>query len=101
MAYAGTGQKEKAIRLGRLELEKYPYSRDVLEGTRAEWDMAKIYVMTGEYDAAIDLIEHFMSVPFELESVATLRSLPWWDPLRDQPRFQALIKKYEKADYGI
>jgi tetratricopeptide (TPR) repeat protein len=101
MAYAGTGQKEKAIRLGLLELEKYPYSRDVLEGTRAEWDMAKIYVMTGEYDAAIDLIEHFMSVPFELESVATLRSLPWWDPLRDQPRFQALIKKYEKADYGI
>jgi serine/threonine protein kinase/tetratricopeptide (TPR) repeat protein len=96
MAYAGLGQKEKAIRLGQLELKKYPYSRDALEGVRAEWDMAKVYVMTGEFDAAIDLIEHFMSVPFELESVATLRSLPWWDPLRDYPRFQALIRKYEK-----
>lgn len=100
MAYAGLGQKEKAIRLGQLELEKYPYSRDVLESTRAEWDMAKIYVMTGEFDAAIDLIEHFMSVPFDLESAATLRSLPWWDALRDQPRFQALIEKYEK-EQGI
>jgi len=100
MAYAGLGQKEKAIRLGQLELEKYPYSRDVLESTRAEWDMAKIYVMTGEFDAAIDLIEHFMSVPFDLESVTTLRSLPWWDPLRHHPRFQALIEKYEK-EYGI
>lgn len=96
MACAGTGQKEKAIRLGQLELEKYPYSQDALEGIRAEWDMAKIYVMTGEFDAAIDLIEHFMSVPFDLESVATLRSLPWWDPLRGNPRFQALIEKYEK-----
>ncbi len=100
MAYAGLGQKEKAIKLGQLELEKYPYSRDALEGTRAEWDMAKIYVMTGEFDAAIDLIEHFMSVPFELESVETLRNMPWWDPLRGNPRFQALIEKYEK-EHGI
>ncbi len=95
MAYAGLGLKEKAIRLGQLELEKYPYSRDALEGARAEWDMAKIYVMTGEFDTAIDLIEHFMSVPFDLESVATLRSLPWWDPLRGNPRFQALLEKYQ------
>jgi serine/threonine protein kinase/tetratricopeptide (TPR) repeat protein len=95
MAYAGLGQKEKAIRHGQLELERFPYSRDVLQGARAEWDMAVIYVMTGESDAAIDLLEHVMSVPFDLASVTTLRNFPWWDPLRDHPRFQTLLKKYE------
>jgi serine/threonine protein kinase/tetratricopeptide (TPR) repeat protein len=100
MAYAGLGQKEKAIRLGRLELEKYPFSRDVLDAARAEQGLAYVYVMTGEYDAAIDLLEHVMSVPFDLESVATLRNFPWWDPLRDHPRFQALIEKCEK-EHGV
>jgi serine/threonine-protein kinase len=83
-AYAGLGRKEEAIRIGRLQ------------GARSERDMALIYAMTGEYDAAIDLLEHVMSVPFEYESVATLSNHPWWDSLRDHPRFQALIKKYEK-----
>jgi serine/threonine-protein kinase len=100
MAYAGLGQKEKAISIGRFELEKHPYSQDVMEGARSEWDMAKIYVMTEEYDAAIGLLEHIMSVPFEYESVFTLRNHPWWDPLRDHPRFQALLAKYEKK-HGI
>jgi serine/threonine protein kinase/Flp pilus assembly protein TadD len=98
MAHAGLGQKEKAIRLGQLEMKKYPYSRDVLQGARAERDMAYVYVMTEEYDAAIDLLEHVMSVPFELESIVTLRNFPWWDPLRDHPRFQALLEKYDTGN---
>jgi len=95
MAYAGLGQKEKAIRIGQLELEKYPYSRDVLQGARGERDMALVYVVTGEHDAAIDLLEHVMSVPFEHESVAALHNHPWWDSLRGHPHFQALIEKHE------
>jgi len=96
MAYAGLGQKEKAIRIGRLTLEKYPFSRDVLRGAYSERDMAIIYTATGEHDAAIDLLEHVMSVPFDFESAATLRIHPLWDPLRDHPRFQALIEKCER-----
>jgi len=57
-----------------------------------------LYVMAGEYDLAIDLLEHVMSIPFDLESVATLRLSPRWDPLRDNPRFKALIDKYEKKN---
>jgi serine/threonine-protein kinase len=95
MAYAGLGQKERAIRIGQLMLEKYPFSRDVLRGAYSERDMAIIYTATGEHEAAIDLLEHVMSVPFDFESVATLRLNPSWDPLRDHPRFQALIEKCE------
>ena len=96
ITYAGLGRKEEAIRIGRSAVEKYPISRDALLGTRQEYDLAAVYVMTGEYDAAIDLLEHVMSIPFDLESVATLRIKPNWDPLRDHPRFQALLEKYEK-----
>jgi serine/threonine-protein kinase len=96
MAYAGLGQREKAIKAGKLEMEKFPYSRDVLQGARAESDVARVYAKIGDRDTAIDLLEHVMSVPFELESIVTLRRSFWWDPLRDHPRFQALIEKYEK-----
>ena len=95
VTYAGLGRKEEAIRIGQFAVKKYPISRDALLGTRQEYDLATVYVMTGEYDAAIDLLEHVMSVPYDLESVATLRLKQIWDPLRDHPRFQALIEKYE------
>jgi tetratricopeptide (TPR) repeat protein len=94
-AYGGLGQKEKAIKTGQLAIETYPYSEDALRGVFTERDMAIIYASIGELDLAIDLLEHVMNVPFDFESVATLRHQPWWDPLRDHPRFQALLKKYE------
>jgi len=96
LTYAGLGRKEDAVRFGQLAVEKYPMSRDALLGTRQERDLAWVYVMTGEHDAAIDLLEHVMSIPFDLESIETLRLNPMWDPLRDHPRFKALIEKYEK-----
>ncbi|MBU8932939.1 MAG: protein kinase [candidate division Zixibacteria bacterium] len=95
LTYAGLGRKEEAIRFGQLAVEKYPISKDALLGTRQEKELAVVYVMSGEYDLAIDLLEHVMSIPFNLESVATLRLNPIWDPLRDHPRFQALIEKYD------
>jgi len=96
LTYAGLGRKEEAIRVGQFAVEKYPMSRDALLGTRQERDLAWVYVMTGEHDAAIDLLENLMSIPFDLESIETLRLNPMWDPLRDHPRFKALIEKYEK-----
>ena len=96
LAYAGLGRKEEAIRFGQFAMEKYPISKDALLGTRQERDLAIVYMSSGEHDTAIDLLEHVMSIPFDLESVETLRLNPMWDPLRDHPRFQALIDKYEK-----
>ncbi len=53
-----------------------------------------IYVMVGESDAAIDQLELLLSLPGEI-STPLLRLDPTWDPLRDHPRFQALLEKYE------
>jgi hypothetical protein len=49
--------------------------------------------MVGEYDAAIDQLEILLAVPSPT-SVPMLRIEPTWKPLRDHPRFQALLEKY-------
>jgi serine/threonine-protein kinase len=50
--------------------------------------------MVGEYDAAIGQLELLLSIPSEI-SIPLLRVDPLWDPLRDHPRFQELLERYE------
>ena len=57
-------------------------------------DLARIYTMVGEYDAAIDQLESLLAIPSNT-TVPLLRLDPAWDPLREHPRFQALLAKYE------
>jgi serine/threonine-protein kinase len=75
IAYAGLGQKENAIIEGK-------------KGSRT--DLAHIYVMVGEYDAAIDQLEILLSRPGEM-SLPLLQLEPAWEPLGDHPRFQKLL----------
>jgi hypothetical protein len=58
--------------------------------------MTDIYILSGEYDRAIDELEYLLSIesPF---TAHTLRLEPFFDPLRNHPRFQALIEKYDTA----
>jgi hypothetical protein len=49
-----------------------------------------------EPDAAIDQLEYLLSIPSTL-NVGFLREHPFWDPLRDHPRFQALLEKYDQV----
>ncbi len=99
IVYAGLGRKDAAIREGQLGVELFPVAKDAFIGPSRVQDLAQIFTMVGEYDAAIDQIEYLLSIPSWL-SVPLLRLDPIWDPLRDHPRFQALIEKYEKK-HGI
>ena len=93
-AYTGLGRKEDAIRAGKEMMELHPLSKDAVAGTAPLTDMAKIYARVGELDLAIDLIDQLMSIPSGL-TTTVLRLHPEWDPLRDHPRFQALLEKYD------
>ena len=91
IAYAGLGRKQEAIREGHLAVELLPVSREAWRGLYRIEDLARIYVMVGEYDAAIEHLEFLLSIPGEL-SIPLLRIDPIWDPLCDIPRFQRLLK---------
>jgi serine/threonine-protein kinase len=89
VAYAGLGRKEEAIREAKKAVELLPPSRDLLAGPDWVAFLARVYVMVGEHDAAIDQLEYLLSTPGWL-SQPWLQVDPVWDPLRDHPRFQAL-----------
>ncbi|MFC1636922.1 protein kinase [Planctomycetota bacterium] len=88
--YAGLGRKQDAIREGELAVELCPVSKDAMRGPHRLEDLARIYVMVGDFDAAIDQIEDLLLIPSEL-SIPLLRLDPAWNPLRKHPRFQKLI----------
>jgi TolB-like protein/Tfp pilus assembly protein PilF len=92
IAYAGLGLNQDAIREGRLAVELMPVSEDALRGAWRVADLARIYTMVGEHEAAIEELDYLLSIPGEL-SVNMLRVDPTWDPLRGDPRFVALLEK--------
>jgi hypothetical protein len=58
--------------------------------------MAEVCANTGRPEQAIDLLEELMSIP-SLVNANILKLDPWYDSLRDNPRFQALIAKGDKV----
>jgi TolB-like protein len=89
-AYAGLGREEEAIYEGLRGVECLPITKDAEIGPMRLEDLARIYVMVGKYEDALDILEELLSRPSE-QSVARLRLDPVWDPLRDHPRFQRLL----------
>jgi len=90
---AGLGLKEGAIAEGRRAVELNPESKDAFEGPQLTVSLAQIYAQTGENNQATQLLEHSIHTPNGI-TVPILKLDPIWDPLRKDPRFQALIDKY-------
>jgi serine/threonine-protein kinase len=92
IAYAGVGRKADAIREGKQALALLPVGKDAYRGSFRVEEMARIYAMVGERDAAVEQLEYLMSIPFDL-GPAGLRTDPSWDSLRNHPRFQKLVSR--------
>ncbi len=90
LALAGLGRAEEAAREGEEGVRLMPPEREAWRGARRLADLARIYAMTGRAEEAIDRLEYLLSVPSD-HSVWTLRLDPSWDPLRGNPRFDALV----------
>lgn len=95
LAYAGLGRKEDAIREGEAAIRMLPVSKDALVGPHLIWYLIQTYTMVGEYDRAIDQIDYLLSIPCQF-SLIFVELEPVLDSLRSHPRYQALLKKYEK-----
>ncbi|MCH7879806.1 MAG: tetratricopeptide repeat protein, partial [candidate division Zixibacteria bacterium] len=89
--FAGLGNTEKAVGHGQLGLELQ--ENEFLRSWTLS-DMARIYVMLGDYEAALDQLELTVGLTSVI-SAHTLRINPYWKQLKENPRFKALVKKYE------
>ncbi len=97
MAYAGLGMKEQAISQMNKIAARTPLSLDAFDGAFVLHHCAIVNVMVGEHETALDQLEQLLSINSGL-SVALFKIDPRWDPLRDHPRFKALLEKYGDND---
>ena len=94
LALAGLGRRDEALREARWLQQSVVYRKDAFERTMfLVEDRARILAQAGDAEAALDEIERLLSGPSFL-SVHTLRLDPRWDPIREHPRFKALLAKY-------
>jgi len=87
------GEKDAALTEARRATEILPESKDAFGGPEITEGVAEVYATVGENARAIELLEGLLSRPSPV-TVALLKLSPAWDPLRKDPRFQALIDKY-------
>jgi len=96
--YAGLGDKEKALAQARQAVEQY--KDDAVGAPGAEIALAQIQARFGDLDSAVAALPHLLTVPAGLNA-ADLRYDPWFDPLRKDPRFQALLTKYADGEKAV
>ena len=88
LAYAGLGEKEKALLQAQQGIKDY--ETDAVNKPLAETILAQIQAQLGEHEAAIAALPHLLEVPAGI-TTADLKFNPFWDPLRSDPRFQKLV----------
>ena len=89
---AGLGEKDAAIAEGKRAVALLPESQDAFDGPKTTVALAQIYAWTGENEQALQLLDRSLSTPNGV-TVPFLKLDPIWDPLRTDPRFQALVDK--------
>ncbi|MEO8190060.1 MAG: protein kinase [Acidobacteriota bacterium] len=89
LAFAYLGRKEEAIREAEREAGIHRITRDAYSGPYYQHQQARIYMLVGEPEKALDKLEPLLKIPYFL-SPGWLRIDPNFDTLRRNPRFQKL-----------
>ncbi len=89
---AGLGRKEEALREGRRAVELLPVEKDFINGTSMIAYFAIIAAWVGDKDLACQQLASASRVSgYGLHSYGQLKLLPYWDPLRGDPRFEKIV----------
>jgi serine/threonine-protein kinase len=89
---AGLGRKEDALREGRRAMELLPPEKDSVNGPAMIGYFAMIAAWVGDKDLAFEQLAAAIRYPSSL-SYGQLKLFPFWDPLRGDPRFEALVEE--------
>ena len=87
---AALGRKEEALQEGRRAIELLPVEKDSINGVLMIENFAIIAAWTGEKDVACEQLAIAARLPGYV-SYGQLKLLPYWDPLRGDPRFEKIV----------
>jgi tetratricopeptide (TPR) repeat protein len=87
------GDHDGAIREAKLAVDLS--AKDLFDGPSSKENLARVYAWAGRADEALELLEQLLNSDYS--GAITVVSIDFdvaWDPIRDDPRFQALIEKH-------
>jgi tetratricopeptide (TPR) repeat protein len=89
VALAYLGRRAEAVKEGERGVALLPVSKDAYAGAYMQHQLARIYILSGQLEKALDQLEPLLRVPYFL-SPGWLRIDPTFDPLRGNRRFETL-----------
>ncbi len=90
LALAYLDRKAEAVREGARGLALAPVAKDAYNGPYLQHQLARIYLLAGEPEKALDQLEPLLKIPYYL-SPGWLKIDPTFTPLRGNPRFERLV----------
>ncbi len=87
------GEKDAALSEAQRATELLPESKDAFGGPEISEGVAQVHAILGDNARAIEILDGLLSRPSDV-TVQGLKVNPIWDPLRNDPQFQALLNKY-------
>ena len=86
------GKNKDAVELGLEATKILPIAKDAMFGPRYEKTLSSIYAIIGEKNKALEKIEYLSTIPSGFHYGELLKD-PSFDSLRNEPRFQSVLKK--------
>src|SRR3989440_1447215 len=87
------GEKDGAVAEALLAQQLLPENIDAFEGPQVTQQLAEVYAINGDATRAIEILDGLFQRPSPI-TTHLLKLQLQWDPIRKDPRFQALIDKY-------
>ena len=90
---AALGRKNLALDEGRRAIALTPLEKDVIDGSFVLQYFAITVAWAGEKELALQQLEAGVRAPVtaNMLSYGCLQLLPFWDPLRGDPRFEQIV----------
>lgn len=94
--YLALNRKADAVNAARKAVELLPLEKDAVLGSGNLAALAEMQAQTGAVKEAAENLKRLLSIPAgETVSIARLKIDPVWDPIRNDPQFQQLLRMKE------